>query len=248
MTEPRKITIRIHTDGDCIGAIPDPRGVKGFTALSYSEGGFTWIPEGFFNGWRSYCDNPGWVYVGKCTGFGVGSAVRFTNPEQSVKIGRYVSAGIETIFMLSGYHEMRGISTCEFSSYDGEMRNAIQTEHGDIIIKNDVWFGDECMLLADSIVENGCVIAARSLLPLHFRSEPYGIYAGSPAKLKKFRFTEKVRELLLEIAWWDMPFPWIKENNEYFLQDMTQDGAVEILQELKGRKDAWIAAQNTSAA
>lgn len=232
--------IKISTDLDCIGAVEDPRGAKGFSSLAYKDGGFTWIPDNFFSGWRSYCDIPGLFHVGKCTGFGIGSFIRFGNNAQSVRVGRYVSAGIETIFMCSGYHEMRCISTCEFSSYDKEMKNATQVEHGEIVIKNDVWLGDECMILADSVIENGCVIGARSLIPLHFRSEPFGIYAGSPARLKKFRYSEKVRELLLDIAWWDMPFQWIKENNDFFLMDMTDDAAPDALQELKKRKEQYL--------
>jgi len=61
------------------------------------------------------------------------------------------------------------------------------------------------MVLGGSLVENGCIIGARSLLPQNFVSEPYGIYAGTPAKLKKFRFSERVRERLLDLAWWEMP-------------------------------------------
>lgn len=91
----------------------------------------------------------------------------------------------------------------------------------DSIIKNDVWLGDEVMMLGGGIIENGCVIGARSLLPPNFRSEPYGIYAGTPAKLIRFRFSEKVRKALVNLAWWEMPLVWIRDNNDFFLQDMT---------------------------
>src|SRR5450830_947818 len=43
------------------------------------------------------------------------------------------------------------------------------------------------------------------LLRPNFRSEPYGIYANSPARLIRFRFSEKVSAALLEMAWWEMP-------------------------------------------
>jgi acetyltransferase-like isoleucine patch superfamily enzyme len=54
------------------------------------------------------------------------------------------------------------------------------------------------------MIENGCVIGARSLLPPNFRSEPYGIYAGTPAKLIRFRFSEKVCEASVNLACWEM--------------------------------------------
>ena len=68
-------------------------------------------------------------------------------------------------------------------------------QYVDSIIKNDVWLGDEVMMLGGGIIENGCVIGARSLLPPNFRSEPYGIYAGSPARLIRFRFSENVKNV-----------------------------------------------------
>lgn len=237
MTE---IQLKIHTDSDFLGFVPDPRGIKGFTVLKYKDGGYTWLPETFMvNNWRNICDTPGTLHVGKCSGFGFGSFIRFSNPDESVRVGRYVSGGIETMFMTSGYHETRGISTCEFGSYDPDMKSLDQIVYPEIIVKNDVWFGDSCMIMADSQIESGCIIGARSLLPISFRTQPFGVYAGSPAKLLRFRFPEKVRELLLDIAWWDMPYKWIRENNEYFLHDMTADSAVDVLQELKERKLAY---------
>lgn len=236
----KEVTLKIVTDGDFTGYVKDQRGIDGFINLTYKDGGVSRIPEDFMvNNWRNHCDEPGTLHIGKCSGFGFGSYIRFSEESESVRIGRYVSGGIETMFMISGYHETKGISTCEFGSYDAKMKNPSQRKYEDIIVKNDIWFGDSCMIMADAQVENGCIIGARSLLPLHFRSEAYGIYAGSPAKLKKFRFSDKIRELLLDIAWWDMPFSWIKEHNKYFLHDMTSDGAMDVLQELKAKKEAY---------
>lgn len=248
MSEDCKLEVKIHSDDDLVGIVPDPRHVEGFMALSYKGGGYSWIPDDFFCNQRNICYTPGHFYIGKCSGFGLGSFIRFSDPKQSVKIGRYVSGGYETIFMSSGHHEARTISTCEFSSYDKEMQSVSQRKYGGIIVKNDVWFGDECMIMADSTIENGCIIGARSLIPLGFSSEPFGIYVGSPARLKKFRFKQNVMDLLLDISWWDMPYLWIKENNKYFTHDMTGENAVDVLQELKAKKEQWMTEANTSAA
>ena len=116
-------------------------------------------------------------------------------------------------------------------------------QYADSIIKNDVWLGDEVMMLGGGIIENGCVIGARSLLPPNFRSEPYGIYAGSPARLIRFRFSEKVRAALLELAWWEMPLTWLKENNDYFLLDMTapDEQVLPIIELLRISRDKFLA-------
>jgi hypothetical protein len=110
------------------------------------------------------------------------------------------------------------------------------------MVKNDVWIGDEMMMLGGGMIENGCVIGARSLLPPNFRSEPYGIYAGTPAKLIRFRFSEKVREALVNLAWWEMSLSWIRDNNEAFLKDLTLDDvrSLEVLAQLMESKQAFI--------
>jgi virginiamycin A acetyltransferase len=113
-------------------------------------------------------------------------------------------------------------------------------QYTDSIVKNDVWLGDEVMMLGGGIIENGCVIGARSLLPPNFRSEPYGIYAGTPAKLIRFRFSENVREALVNLAWWEMPLSWVKDNNHHFLHDMITDEAkaLDVIEQLaQSRKD-----------
>ena len=98
------------------------------------------------------------------------------------------------------------------------------------------------MMLGGGIIENGCIIGARSLVPPNFRSEPYGIYAGSPAKLMRFRFSEKVREALVNLAWWEMPLSWIRDNNEAFLQDLTTDEAraLDVIARLAERRTAFV--------
>lgn len=67
------------------------------------------------------------------------------------------------------------------------------------------------MFLGGSTIENGCIIGARTLVPPNFKSEPYGIYVGSPARLVRFRFSERIREKLLELGWWDMSMPWLQK-------------------------------------
>jgi acetyltransferase-like isoleucine patch superfamily enzyme len=232
---PDPIKFVVRTEADCLGVGNDPRGIAGFQSLIYKDGGFSNIPEYFFESWRNYCKTPGILYIGRCSSFGVGSSIRFSEPDEIVRVGRYVSAGIETRLMCSGFHETRAISTCEFGSYDKDINHGMQRKFPEILIKNDIWIGDDCMIMPDSIINDGCVIGARSLIPLHFRSEPYGVYAGHPAKLIKFRFSEKIREALVDISWWDKPFKWVKENNKYFILDLTADEgySLEMLKELK---------------
>ncbi|MDR5857493.1 acetyltransferase [Caballeronia sp. LZ062] len=230
--------MNVTTSDDCIGISADHPLAKHFIILTYRDGALSFIPNNFFRDWLDEEAKVGTFRIGRCSGLGVGSIAKYDAGVQNLTIGNFVAGGLRLRFLLNGQHETRTISMAMFSVYGNGLRNAAPPQYADTIIHNDVWIGDEALFLGGSIVESGCVIGARTVVPPNFRSEPYGIYVGSPARLVRFRFPEKVRESLLELAWWDMPLPWIKENNEAFLADLTSDEgrALELLSELKRAK------------
>jgi acetyltransferase-like isoleucine patch superfamily enzyme len=234
--------MQIITEPDFSGVDENHRWAKQFQILNYSQGGYSMIPHGFFRNWLDQTENiNGTFYIGKCSGFGVGSMVKYDAGIQSLRVGRYVAGGLRLKFLLNGQHESRTISMAMFSIYGEGLKNATHPQYTDFIIKNDVWLGDEVMMLGGGIIENGCIIGARSLVPPNFRSEPYGIYAGSPARLIRFRFSEKVREALVNLEWWEMPLTWIRDNNETFLQDLTSDDgrALDVIEQLVESRAAF---------
>jgi hypothetical protein len=166
--------------------------------------------------------------------------VKYDGSAQCLRVGRFVAGGLRLRFLLNGQHEIRTISSYMFGTAGMGLNNTPPPQYGDSIIKNDVWIGDEMMMLGGGIIEDGCVIGARSLLPPNFRSEPYGIYAGAPARLIRFRFSERIREALLNLSWWQMPLDWVRENNERFMTDLTADEglSLELLAELARRKSS----------
>ncbi|WP_061164902.1 acetyltransferase [Caballeronia temeraria] len=234
--------MNVTTSDDCIGISPDHPWAKHFIALAYRDGAFSLIPNNFFKNWLDEEATVGTFRIGRASGLGVGSIAKYDADEQSLNIGKFVAGGLRLRFLLNGQHEMRTISTAMFSVYGNGLRNVAPPQYADTIIHNDVWIGDEALFLGGSIVESGCVIGARTVIPPNFRSEPYGIYVGSPARLVKFRFPEKIRERLVELAWWDMPLQWIKQHNEFFLADLTSDEgrALEMLSDLKRAKRDWV--------
>jgi len=235
--------MNISTEDNFLGVSEDTPYAEQFLVLSYADGSFSTIPHQFFRDWLDDEPQFGSFYIGRCSGLGVGSLVKYDSDAQSLCIGRYVAGGLRLRFLLNGQHESRTISTSMFSVQGMGLRNAPPPQYADSIIKNDVWIGDEMMMLGGGIIENGCIIGARSLLPSNFRSEPYGIYAGSPARLIRFRFSEKVRAALLELAWWEMPLTWLKENNNYFLLDMTapDEQVLPIIELLRISRDKFLA-------
>lgn len=56
---------------------------------------------------------------------------------------------------------------------------------GGIVIGNDVWIGANCVILDGSVLGDGVVIAAGSVV--RSRLSAYGVYAGAPLRLIKQR-------------------------------------------------------------
>jgi acetyltransferase-like isoleucine patch superfamily enzyme len=232
--------MQIVTETNFIEELSNHRWSPYFHVLTYADGGISTIPRGFLRNWVDTEAQGGTIHIGRCSALGMGSIAKYESDVQCLRIGRFVSGGMRLKFVLNGRHETRSISTSFFAFYGAAPKHPTQPQYSDSIIKNDVWIGDEVMMLGGGIVENGCVIGARSLLPPNFKSEPYGIYGGAPAKLIRFRFCEKIIEALLAIAWWEMPLSWIAANNDYFLLDLTKDveHALERLKELRQLRDA----------
>jgi len=69
-------------------------------------------------------------------------------------------------------------------------------------IGSDVWIGDNAVIRSGVEVGTGVVVGAGTVVTKNL--EPYGIYAGNPAKLLRHRFPEKIIVELLELRWWEM--------------------------------------------
>ncbi|MBR6012399.1 MAG: CatB-related O-acetyltransferase [Selenomonadaceae bacterium] len=86
-------------------------------------------------------------------------------------------------------------------------------------IGNDVWVGRGCILKSTHpekplTIGDGAVIASDSVVVKDV--PPYAIVGGNPAKIIKYRFSEKIIESLLKIKWWDWDIDKIHDNFKYF--------------------------------
>ena len=230
--------MQILTEQNILKVDKDRADAAQFIVIVYQDGNISHIPRGFF---RNNHDediinlNFGRFYIGRDSALGVGSIVKYDGNNQSLSIGRHVRGGLRLKFLLNGQHETR---TMAMSMFSGLIRIPSPPQYGDTVLRNDIWIGDEAMVLGGVTIENGCVIGARTVLPPNFKSEPYGIYAGAPGRLIRYRFSEKVRQALVQLAWWEMPFSWIKDNNDYLLIDLAEDEykSMDVLAELMEKK------------
>jgi virginiamycin A acetyltransferase len=72
---------------------------------------------------------------------------------------------------------------------------------GDTVIGNDVWIGQNAVILPGVHIGDGTIIGASSVVGSDVA--PYTIVIGNPAKVLRKRFDDELIGLLLKFKWWD---------------------------------------------
>jgi acetyltransferase-like isoleucine patch superfamily enzyme len=98
---------------------------------------------------------------------------------------------------------------------------------GDIVIGNDVWFGTRVIVLPGVHVADGSAVGAGSVVTRSL-DQPYGIYAGNPARLLRHRFPSPLIERLLRLAWWNWPTARLWRARPFFRTDLSPLPAEEL--------------------
>lgn len=117
--------------------------------------------------------NPSYVEVGKDCVFHETAII--SGMRGKISIGDNVLIGPFTT-VVSWDHRFR-----DKSSLIRDKR--VNVEAVDIRIGNDVWIGANCCVLKGSIIPDGCVIGAGSLVTRNSKLEPYSVYCGNPLRL-----------------------------------------------------------------
>jgi len=168
--------------------------------------------------------------IGKFTYFSGQSTINGTG---NVDIGSFTSVanGLQ-MFLSNINHPMQFATTFNLNSnsrmiefgdkvelphFENEIKN-LNKKRG-ITVGNDVWIGRDVMILNGIKIGDGCVIGARSTIIKN--CEPYGVYAGTPARLIKYRFGHEMIDQLLNIKWWKWPLEKIKNNKLFFDTDLS---------------------------
>lgn len=135
----------------------------------------------------------------------------------SVEIGRYcaIGTGVE---VMGVDHPMERLS---MGGFDYSKRSIFEAAREDFNsaqkitplptrklkgqqIGHDVWIGNDALIGRGVKIGNGAVIATRSIVTKDVPD--YAIVAGSPARVKRLRFPEKLVERLLTSKWWEYNF------------------------------------------
>ncbi len=121
-------------------------------------------------------------------------------------IGKFcqIAAGVE--FVMNGAnHQMNAVSTFPFYTLEGwEMSPPAKTDlplKGDTVIENDVWIGQNSVILPGVHIGDGAIIGANSVVGSDV--PPYTKVVGNPARAIQKRFDDELIELLMRFKWWD---------------------------------------------
>ena len=121
-------------------------------------------------------------------------------------IGKFcqIAAGVE--FVMNGAnHQMNAVSTFPFYTLEGwdapPPSPADLPLKGDTVIGNDVWIGQNAVILPGVHIGDGAIIGASSVVGRDV--EPYTIVVGNPARPVRKRFDDELIALLLRFRWWD---------------------------------------------
>ncbi len=78
-------------------------------------------------------------------------------------------------------------------------------EESPIVIGNDVWIGQDVLILSTGInIGDGAIVAVGSVVTKDV--PPYAIVGGVPARVIKYRFEEHIIEQLMQLKWWQYDF------------------------------------------
>ena len=121
-------------------------------------------------------------------------------------IGKFcqIATGVEFV-MNDANHQMNSLSTFPFYTLEGWDMDAPAAEDkpfkGNTVIGNDVWIGQNAVILPGVNIGDGAIIGANSVVGSNV--EPYTIVAGNPAKMIRKRFDDELINLMLRFKWWN---------------------------------------------
>ena len=99
--------MEIKTEVDFLAVATNHQMSKYFTVMLFKEGGSSVIPFNFFRNWldEDASNLEAEFYIGRRSGFSIGSIVKYDTAKQSLRVGRFVAGGLRLKFILNGQRE-----------------------------------------------------------------------------------------------------------------------------------------------
>lgn len=148
--------------------------------------------------------------IGTGTGIGWGFCVRGAG---ELTIGKHCAIG-ENVRVITSNHDMNRMAI-SYILQNKLLNTHFESPKKDVVIGNDVWIGDQAIILPGVSIGNGAVIGAGSVVTKSVAA--YSISAGNPARTIRMRFDDKISEKIEQMAWWEWPIKKMLANKNLFI-------------------------------
>ena len=168
------------------------------------------------------------IKVGDYT-YGRLNVAMWNAPNESLSIGRYCSIATTARFICGGGHEISVLSTypfCQKFLGEGDAVN-----NGPIILDDDVWVGDSAIIMSGVHIGQGAVIGAGAIVTHDIPA--YAVAVGTPARVVKYRFDEKIIAKLMQVDYAKLNPEKIKENISLLTTQVIENNVDEIVKLFK---------------
>ena len=155
-----------------------------------------------------------------------------------LKIGSFCSFGENLrISTANENHPMEHASTINWYQNERYIEDWINepisyvefdNDNNEVVIGSDVWIGRNVTISSGVKIGDGCIIGQGSFVREDCKA--FGIYAGYPAKLIRYRFSSKCIAQLKDVKWWNWSMELIKKNTLFFNTNLkTFEGDIKVL-------------------
>lgn len=129
-----------------------------------------------------------------------------------LEIGEYVTFAANVNISFLGLHSMGAPTTYSFVEFPEFpfCKEDINAKEVKIVIGNDVWIGTGAIILQNSVIGDGSIIGAYSVV--RGTVAPYSVVIGNPVQEIRKRFPPEIIECLLKIKWWGWPEEKVRRN------------------------------------
>jgi acetyltransferase-like isoleucine patch superfamily enzyme len=153
---------------------------------------------------KEYLSEKSFCEVGEYS-YGRPKVNKWGNGSEKLKIGKFCSIAYNVEIFLDGEHRADWISTYPFGEfyeiYGIQKIDGHPIGKGNVTIGNDVWIGQNALILSGVEIKDGAIVGANSLVTRNIGA--YEIWAGNPARFIKKRFNDEDIRKLIEIKWWN---------------------------------------------